>query len=413
MIRHRLRAACLAVVLTMAAGTAIVTSAPTAHAAAPSGTPIAIGSVETQTGAAGQTGKVTVATDALAAWAKWTNAHGGIAGHPVNVTVLNDRGDPAQASVDLKQLAEQDKVLAVVGEDAASTEPTWKSYIESQKLPVIGGEAYSANWFTSPYFYPVDTGSLATIWGQMFSAKNSGKTKVASLLCSNLSVCQLAVPLVTSAAKDQGMNIVFNQLADGNAVNYTPQCLAMKASGADVISPQGINNVTLIRDCNRQNYKPLVITTNYSYTLQQIKDTPQFEGLVGPSPAMSPYNEYPPTKDYFAALKKYAPDYAPGGKKFETGGMLVALSAWQAGQAFAKAVENANVGASATVTRDDVVRGLSMFKNETLGGSNPPLTYSDGTSPNPQVKCFYLYKIKGGKYVENTQGGTEKLYCQP
>jgi hypothetical protein len=65
------------------------------------------------------------------------------------------------------------------------------------------------------------------------------------------------------------------------------------------------------------------------------------------------------------------------------------------------------------VTTADVIKGLSQFKDETLGGSNPPLTYSDGTAPNPQVKCFYLYKIKGAKYVDNLDGKVPKLYCQP
>jgi branched-chain amino acid transport system substrate-binding protein len=384
-----------------------------AGAATPKGTTLFIGSLETQTGAPGATGKITTATDVLAAWAKWTNANGGILGHPVKVKVLNDKADPAQAKSALKELVEQDNVLAIVGNDASSTEPTWKDYIQQQQVPVIGGTEYSANWFTAPMFYPVSTTVVSNVWGQVYAAKNAGKTKLASLLCSNSSVCQGASGIISSAAKDLNVDIVYNQLADANAVNYTPQCLAMKDAGATVAVPSGINNVTLVRDCSRQNYNPLIITTNYVYTLKQIQDTPQFDGLVGPSPAISPYNQYPATKDYFAAMKKYAPAYAPGGKQYINGTLLAAIDAWQAGQAFRKAVENANVTSSTEMTRQDLIKGLSMFKNETLGGSNPPLTYSDGTTPNPQVKCFYLYKIKGKKYTDYKKGAVPKLYCQP
>jgi branched-chain amino acid transport system substrate-binding protein len=385
-----------------------------AGAAAPSGSTIQVGGMETVTGAPGATGKVTTATDVLAAWAKWENANGGLAGHKVAVTVLDDKADPAQASSNLKQLIEQDHAVAIVGNDASTTEPTWKAYIESQKTPVIGGTQYSANWFTSPMFYPVSTTVVTNVWAQVFAAKNAGKTKLASLLCSNSSVCQGASSIIAAASKDLGVDIVYNQLADANATSYTPQCIAMKNSGATVISPQGVNNVTLIRDCTRQNYKPLIITTNYVYSLDQIKATPQFQGLVGPSPSISPYNQYPATKDFFAAMKKYAPDYAPGGKKYQSSAtMLAAIDSWEAGLAFAKAIENDAPAASATVTAADVIKGLSQFKDETLGNSNPPLTYSDGTAPNPQVKCFYLYKIKGTKYVDNLQGSVPKLYCQP
>jgi branched-chain amino acid transport system substrate-binding protein len=413
-LRSRLGALLVAAVALCAAVGTSVTSVTSAGAASgPSGPTIQVGSLETQTGGAGATGKITTSTDTLAAWAKWENAHGGIAGHKVAVTVLNDKADPAQASAALKELIEQDHVIAIVGQNASSTEPTWKTYIEAQKIPVIGGAEYSANWFTSPMFYPVSTTVLTNVWAQVFAAKNLGKTKLASLLCSNSSVCQGAAGLINAAAKDLGVDIVYNQLADANATSYTPQCIAMKNSGANVLSPQGVNNVTLIRDCGRQNYKPLIITTNFSYTLDQLKSTPQFEGLVGPTPSISPYNQYPATKDFFAALKKYAPDYAPGGKKYNSGGMLAAIDSWEAGLAFAKAVENSGVAANANVTTADVIKGLSQFKDETLGGSNPPLTYSDGTAPNPQVKCFYLYKIKGAKYVDNLDGKVPKLYCQP
>jgi len=189
----------------------------------------------------------------------------------------------------------------------------------------------------------------------------------------------------------------------------------MKDSGANVMGPQGVNNVTLIRDCNRQNYKPLIITTNFVYSLDQIAQTPQFEGLVGPTPSIDPYNSYSVTKDRDAAIKKYARAYAPGGKQYKSGATMLAVSdAWEAGLAFEKAVKNANILAGQQVTAADVIKGLAMFSGETLGGSNPPLTYSDGTKPNDQVRCFYLYTIKKHKYVDQLGSNKlPKLFCQP
>ena len=39
-------------------------------------------------------------------------------------------------------------------------------------------------------------------------------------------------------------------------MNYTAECLAAKDDGVDFLQTNGMNNVNLIRDCNRQDYHP-------------------------------------------------------------------------------------------------------------------------------------------------------------
>jgi hypothetical protein len=88
-------------------------------------------------------------------------------------------------------------------------------------------------------------------------------------------------------------------------------------------------------------------------------------------------------------------------------------TAWAGGTAFAKAITNANVAETATATNEDVIKGLAMFKGETLGGITSPLTYSDGTKPNPQVTCTYLYKWENLKLI-SVKGADGNLWtCNP
>jgi branched-chain amino acid transport system substrate-binding protein len=116
------------------------------------------------------------------------------------------------------------------------------------------------------------------------------------------------------------------------------------------------------------------------------------------------FQEFPETKPFFDALRKFHPEYLEGGAKYDsfvtggTGGSIGPL-AWSAGEAFKKAIENANVAASATVTRADVTKGLSMFKGETLGGIAPPLTFGNGTAANPNGKCFFVAGAENGKFI--------------
>ena len=267
------------------------------------------------------------------------------------------------------------------------------------------------------YFYPATTTVVSNVYGQPYTVKQLQPTgaKIASLLCSNSTVCQGATKIISGSAQQLGIPIVYNQTADAAAASYTPQCLAMKSAGATAIIPSGINYVNVIRDCNRQGFHPLVITTNYGPTPTAIHQNPStLAGLVGPAPIFPPFQAFPQTQGYFNLLKAYAPAYLPGGTQYNNSSLNAAADAYVAALAFAKAIENANIPAGATATRTELVQGLSMFNNETLGGISPPLTYSDGTKPNPQVKCFYLYKTANTTAAyETVPANTLKTYCQP
>ncbi|WP_242419138.1 ABC transporter substrate-binding protein, partial [Frankia sp. CpI1-P] len=106
-----------------------------AATAAPTGTPLKIGNVGLYSGAFGPQNQRGL--DALVAWSKWVNAHGGIAGHPVEVISRDDQGDPTKSIAAVHQLVEQDKVLALVGNFAGATDGSWRSYVEQHNIPVI------------------------------------------------------------------------------------------------------------------------------------------------------------------------------------------------------------------------------------------------------------------------------------
>jgi branched-chain amino acid transport system substrate-binding protein len=377
----------------------------------PDGTPLVIGQIEAQTGVAGATGEITTSEDTLAAWAKYTNANGGINGHPVEIKVIDTKSDPAQSIAAVRDLVESEKVIAIVGSGDAN-QGTYADYLGQKKVPFIGGAIYTTETFAKPMFYAVGTTVVSTVWGETYAAKNTGKVKkLASLLCSNSTACSGARGLVLAGAKDNGIEVVFDQTADATATSYTPQCLAMKASGAESVLPF-VNNELLARDCARQNYKPIWLGSETSITPDQLEATPDFEGLVGPTSVFPWFQEFPATKGFFEGMKKYAPEYMPGGDKYGTTGQTKSY-AWASGEVFKKAIENANIAADATATSADVVRGLSMFKGETLGGASMPLTYNDGSVPNPQIKCFFLYEVKDGEYVVTGSEDKLEFSCQP
>jgi branched-chain amino acid transport system substrate-binding protein len=383
------------------------TATTDSKAAKPTGSPIVIGWVGTLTSA---TANSTLGHDSLDTWVQWTNDHGGIKGHPVVAKYKDDKADPAVGLAAVKDLVENEKVVAFVGDEAGSTEQTWASYVLEKRIPVIHDALIDAVWFTNPMFYPMGGTVITNIWGQMKAAKTAGANKVAVILCTENPACAQAQALFKADAEQVGLEHVYGTLASQTQASYTAECLAAKKAGAEAVAAF-INAVVFSRDCARQGFKPFYINSGMGPTVATLKSAPDLGNTVGSSPDWLCLDETVAAgKDFYAALKKYHPEWAPGGSKREQGSQALCVG-WVGGLGFTKALENAGVTATSAVTSEDVIKGLAMFKGETLGGLQAPITLSDGTKPNPQQKCVFLYQIKGTKLTSLPKAG--EYSCQP
>jgi len=381
---------------------------PAASASASKGTTIVIGSIQDETGAGG-TGSLTQGADTLNAWTAWTNAHGGVNGHPVKLIVLDSKNDPAVALADAKTLVQTDHAVALVGIGGA-TDQSWASYMQSQNVPVIGGQQIDAEWFTNPMFYPVGGTVISDIWGIEKAAALEGVKKGGVLLCTSTPACAQAEPLFKTDATSVGIDLVFDSAASATQPSYTAECLAAKQAGVQAMAAF-VNDVVLARDCARQNFMPKWQNADGGPGVSTIKSSPALGTSVGSSDHfLCLAAATPQIAAYTQVMKKYAPQWLPGGNKYASGSDA-ACAEFEAALGFRQAIVNADIAPKAIVTSADVIQGLSKFKGETLGGYAPPLTYGDGTAPNPQEKCVYLYKWKGTKFIP-LEGAT-KYTCQP
>jgi branched-chain amino acid transport system substrate-binding protein len=380
---------------------------------APTGTPLKIGWVGTLTSSTTTAGP-NLAKDGMDSWVQWTNSHGGINGHPVVVSYADDKQDPAVGLAVVKDLVENQHVIAIVGSSAGYTQQTWAPYVLSKRIPVVTGALTDATWFTNAMFYPVGGSVVTNIWGQMKSAAEAGNKTVAVVLCTESAACAQAQPIFTKNATDVGMKMVYNTLASSTQASYTAECLAAKNAGATAVA-NFTNAVVMARDCARQNYNPFWVSADQGFGASIIKQQPALGKAVGSSEQWNCLDQsltLQAAKDLDAALKQYHPEWAPGGKDYDlsTSGDC---TSWAGGTGFAKAITNAAVAASATATNEDVIKGLSMFNKETLGGIAPPLTFGDGSKPNPQVTCTFVYKWENLKLI-SVPGSDGNLWsCNP
>ncbi len=376
----------VAAVLASAAVAAVMlaTSGASTAAAAPAKAPIYVGVLCDCSGLTGSTTKgFAPATDV---WAKYINGKGGIDGHQVKLVHMDTKTDPTANKTAAKAMIANKKIIAVFGGSFGSV---ISDQISKGNLAWVGGLANDATWGTNKNVFSVSTtapqfASVLAAIGAKYAKNKNG----ADLYCAEIAACKLSLPLFTSGVEKKGGKLVYSAAISSSAPDYTAPCLAAKAAGAGYMwiaegAPQIIAVATA---CAKQNYKPVVVIPNFDVSMLPV------DALQGSEIAFSdvPFNQ-PVAADFRAAVKKYNP-----GLPKEAGYGQFSYAAWLSGQALAKAILNAKLGGKQP-TRADVFKGLYKFKNETLGGGAPNLTYTKGKVP--VVPCGYSGTIKGGKIV--------------
>jgi len=358
--------------------------------------PLVIGNVGSYSGA--QASSEAGAKQIITAWAKWVNAHGGIRGHQVKLIVKDDQNDSTKALAAVKQLVQQDKAIAIVGEQS-NGDAAWAKYVQAAGVPVVGGLAINTPFLVNPDFFPSGTNALALSYATLVNAKAKGGP-FAFLYCAESPLCAQSVPLYQGLAKAVGVGLPVLTKVSGTSPDYTAQCVALKQ--AHVTSFQVGSSAAVAfkvaQACRAQGVTAAVLADGGSVT-QAWATQPAVDGTVSAESSF-PFTDssVPATKEYQAAKAQYAPGI--GDAEGE-----VAAGAWVAGKLFEAAVAASPAG---KITADSVKQGLYALKGETLGGLAPPLTFTAGKPA--LINCYFNIEVTGGK-ITAPQG--LKTSCAP
>jgi branched-chain amino acid transport system substrate-binding protein len=407
---RRIATACVAVGLTagVAACSSGGSSSPSATtsasaAAAPAssaggstatGTPIVIGSVGTYTQGTG--GFTDPGKPAIEAWASWVNAHGGINGHPVKLIVEDNKGDQAQAVSLVKQLVEQDHVVAFVSNQDGSLNAGYASYLDQQKIPVLGGSVFTLDpWVSDPMFYPEGLTAIQDMTSLAVSAKQLGITAVGSLACSEASQCAAANGLAKAVFAGAGIPDTYGGLVSSTSTDYTASCLTAQQKGVKgliLLVPTASEGQVIAGDCQRQNYSPSYIIPGEAIGAGYLASA-AFNNAFTSSPTLPWFSTAPAMADFNAAMKQYAPSLDLSSASTQE--PLTATDAWVSGLMFQEAVKLS--GVTGIPTSADILAGLAKFKNDTLGGMAAGLTY---TNPKNKLEgCYFTIQIKSQQFT--------------
>lgn len=346
------------------------------------GPPIVLGSVVSASGIIGA--NVGSAIPVLGAWAKYINATGGIACHPVQLFSQDDASDPGKASSAVQDLVQNRKAIGLVGNFIPLSISGFKSALDKAKVPAVGGDLFSTTWWSDPLFYPVGTHVDANATGSTLSLVKEGFDKVAVIYCIEAAVCPPYKDAIKKNASANGYEVVYDVQVSITAPDYTTQCQSAKNAGAEqinmIVEGSGVSRIA--RSCASIGYFPRFAVASLGATFD-IND----KNVQKMSPTIaSAANDWFTSgsagqKEFQDAMKRYAPTL-----KLDPTAPL----AWADGMMVKAAIEKLGAAAEGVpITTEMLRKGLSLVKNETLKDMIRPTSFSPDQGVNPKTPCFY------------------------
>jgi ABC-type branched-subunit amino acid transport system substrate-binding protein len=369
-------------------------SAPT-RAAAPgpaTKSTVRLGVVGTFTGPVGALVKDSVT--GIRVWSQWVNAHGGVNGHPVELLVGDDGGDPARFITIEQQFVEQKGVVAFVYATLGLAPNGNNKYLESKKILTFGTDGglelqYTDPWVLSPMPAGLTNGdSILLALGDI--ARPLNKVKFGSFACSDFAICDNFFKSWTypGGLKRAGFQLVVQGRPSITQPDFTSQCLSAKQAGAEVVM-LSMDTASLRRfagDCARQNYHPIFGTADVLAPNTLAAD-PNVDGLIVAT-KMAPWvdTSVPGIAELHEAFAQFQPGTEVSGGN---------SNGWIAGKLF----EAAGASLPDSVTPAAIADGLYQVKHNDLGGLTYPITMTRG-QPMQRQLCYGAVVVKGGKFTK-------------
>ena len=375
------------------ASRAAATSGGTAPAAATSAqvpaatgakSPVVVASVGTLSGPVGAILQPMV--QGTQVWVKWANSRGGVNGHPVNMIVYDDRGDPATHGSQVKEAVEQKGALAFLMNTEPVTGQSAVGYLESKHIPVIGVPGAEPWGEKSPMYFPQKTvtRNLYVLHPQQFASLliPRGITKWGTLVCVEASGCKDIAKVYTDEAGRLGYQVVYQGQSTVAQPDFTAECLAARNAGVQALHVN-LDESSLQRvatACNRQNYHPIILMPGGAQT-DRMKDVPGLDG------AMAASGVFP----YFASGTPATDEFQQAMRAFGNGVMRGYASAegWVTGKLF----ERATTDLAEPPTTAGILAGLWKIKNDNLGGLTGNRTFTEN-QPAANPVCGSVIVIK-------------------
>jgi branched-chain amino acid transport system substrate-binding protein len=357
--------------------------------------PLVIGSVGTWSGIVGQ--NVVGGLNALRSWVASVNAGGGLGGHPVRLEVADDGTDPARHRALVQEFVERRGVVAFVYNAAVFSGQASVEYLNSRKVPVIGGSGTEPWYTTSPLFFTqIIAGEVAieaTTASYARSAKAGNMTRMGLVTCSDgVQVCEDTARSVPKYASKYGVQLAYQGRASLAAPDFTANCLAARNAGVQILylALDANSYQRFGRSCASVDYKPKYGIAQPVMLAEVARDA-NMQGSPGVSyTAPFFFDANSAIAEFHRAMSQYAAGVPL------TGSASLGWSAAKLLQASARRL-------SAVPTSADILEGVWSLDGEDLGGLTAPLRFRRDGPTVPPV-CYWQVVVADNSYQSPDHG---------
>jgi branched-chain amino acid transport system substrate-binding protein len=373
----------------------LVSSAAPAGAA--SGSPVSVLEMCSCTGPLSSSTQQGVPT--AQAWASWVNAHGGLNGHPVHLTVDDDTTSPAVATTQVEK-AVAAHVAAIF--DNSLVDVDWASVAAAANIPILGGFDNDIGYNNLDTFEPGGTLQYGDTGQELAIAHLTPYKTEAIVYCVENPSCASESDLDTKIGKEYGVKVTYLAGISFSAPNYTAECLAAKQTGAKVleVGDAGAIQIKVAQNCATQDFNPIEVVASLNNGMPGL---PQFKGMIASQSNIPYFVHDSVTKTFWAALDKYAPTLASSPNFGEP-----SIQIWAEGALLQSAVKAAGASSGTAITAAVIKKGLyHLPPGDNLGGLTPQVIhFTKGQYPN--FSCWDYISVKNGKFV---WANNEKPLC--
>ena len=342
-----------------------------------------------------------VSRDMLKVWQADVNGRGGICGRQVEVLIRDNKGSTSEDAAAVKDLVENEHVVAFVGNTTALTIAGQQSYLEGKKIPVIGGSIAAPIWFTSPVYFPQGANPSETNYASLKSIQGRPNgTKIAFLYCAEFAACSEGYDdfVKNKIPERAGSQIVYAKKVSLTAISFASECQEAKKAGAGAIYAGGdatfVNRVA--NSCGQQG-----LTFDYLVNGQSVgADQQDNQYLDNHMFVAIPHQGWPSTntpgaKRFADARSRYGPKVPKTGNAMQT---------WTATMLAEHVLE---LIGDRPVTSASVLASIRSVKNYETLGLTGPLSFSNGNQTTN--RCTGAVQLVNGTFVA-VNGG--KLSCR-
>lgn len=187
--------------------------------------------------------------------AAYLNDNGGIDGRQVHLDILDDASSPDQAVLNLRKLAQQDKVAGIIGPVSSNSTVTGAQTADTLKIPLLAmpstvGTIWEGSSVTKWGFGIAGSGE-ALGYGCMKAAIQAEKAKgnrIKSVAIGNETAVsmQTYVEGVKKYLRDNGIQIVSDTTWDGTSTDVTTQISQVLAAKADAVEFSALQTTNVL-----------------------------------------------------------------------------------------------------------------------------------------------------------------------